>query len=563
MGFCKYCGNEIKKGVKFCNHCGKSLQESQAADEQSLDSRAEQLKEDQGDVSKEELSSDDMEEKDSKEDSISKDGEAISKSEASATTDAHSSGGESDKQSLNQKQKQAINKQQKKSKNVKKKNILIFSGLGLVVLLIAGYVILNKMNSPSHLVKEFEEAINEEDSESLASILTTEEKELEINKDTMDAFIKLYSSKSSDLRNMINQLEAQADGHGSGYSMYPVELVKDGKKFLLFDNYKLNLLPVYINVSTTYADTDILVNGEKIATADEEYFSDEVGPITPGVHTVKAVYDTGFFHLDKETEVEASDPGIASLVDLHLEGDNVSFDLSTNRYDQLSSVKLYINGKETDYDLTEESRIGPLLTDGTMNASFEADFPWGTMKTEEVPIDDSYIQFNFGESEEFRQDIMDLIITFNEEFIEAYTTADAGAFTSTTIPLQEAILEEVDFNKEQDIVYKGAFHGVDFYLDSFELKKSYDDFWEVNVDTITYFEEDMYLVGDNDNLQQTEEEIRYEVIFNPQSKEWVIADLGYAGSMDEDRMERYKVDDPVTHTSEWDKKKKKGKKDKD
>src|SRR5690625_7222577 len=92
----------------------------------------------------------------------------------------------------------------------------------------------------------------------------------------MNFFIKLYGSNKSDLRNMVSQLETQAEGHGTGYSIYPIELIKDGKKFLLIDDYKLNLLPVYINVSTTYENTEIFVNGDKLATADEEYFSDEV-----------------------------------------------------------------------------------------------------------------------------------------------------------------------------------------------------------------------------------------------------------------------------------------------
>ena len=546
MEFCKYCGEEVKEGIKFCNHCGEQLRESKIDDKSNFDPTDVQLNKD---LNQEETENEE-------EVSVSED-EVTSKSEISATSgpDSLDEGQETEKQTGN--------KQPVKSKGVLQKNILIFSGLGLIVLLIIGFVILNKMNSPSHLVKEFEQAINDEDSERLVSILSTDEEKLDINEETMNSFIKLYGSNKSDLRNMVSQLETQAEGHGTGYSIYPIELIKDGKKFLLIDDYKLNLLPVYINVSTTYENTEIFVNGDKLATADEEYFSDEVGPLTPGTHTVKAVYDTGFFHLDKEAEVEAADPGVASLVDLHLEGDNVSFDLLTNNYDQLSSVKLYINGKETDYDLTEDSRVGPLLIDGTLNASFEAEFPWGTMKTDDVPIDDSYIDFNFGENEEFRQEIMDIIITFNEEFLETYTTGSEDVFTTTTMPLQEVILEEAEFNKEQDIVFKGAFHGVDFYQDSFELKMSYDEFWEINVDTITYTEEDMFLAGEKENLQETEEEIRYEMVFDPQLKEWVVANLGYAGSMDEDKMERYKVDDPVMHTSEWDKKKKKGKKDKD
>src|SRR5699024_8232241 len=180
----------------------------------------------------------------------------------------------------------------------------------------------------------------------------------------------------------------------------------------------------------------------KLATADEEYFRDELGPLTPGIHVVKAVYDTGFFHLDTEKEVELSDAGVASIVDLQLEGDNVSFDLLTNNYDQLSSIGLYINGKETDYDLTEDSRVGPLLVDGSMNASFEAEFPWGTMKTEDMVIDDSLMSFNFGENKEFQDEIMEIIITFNEELLETYTTGAEDILTTTTKPLQELIIEE-------------------------------------------------------------------------------------------------------------------------
>src|SRR5690625_2116761 len=139
------------------------------------------------------------------------------------------------------------------------------------------------------------------------------------------------------------------------------------------------------------------------------------------------------------------------------------------------------------------------------------------MKTDDVPIDDSYIDFNFGDNEDFRQEIMDIISTFNEEFLETYTTGSEDVFTTTTIPLQEVILEEAEFNKEQDIVFKGAFHGIDFYQDSFDLKMSYDEFWEINVDTITYTEEDIFLAGDKENLQETEEEIRYEMVLDRKS----------------------------------------------
>src|SRR5699024_6529491 len=156
--------------------------------------------------------------------------------------------------------------------------------------------------------------------------------------------------------------------------------------------------------------------------SDSEYYETEIGPFIPGEYTIRAVYDTGFFNFDTEDTVANMNPSFAEYVNLYLDGDQVGFNLFTNRYDDLKSIMLYVNGKETYGDLIKDDRVGPVLIDGTMNAAFEAEFPWGTMKTNEIPIDNSYLEFNFGDNDELRQEIMDVIITFNEQFIETYTT---------------------------------------------------------------------------------------------------------------------------------------------
>src|SRR5690625_6928607 len=84
----------------------------------------------------------------------------------------------------------------------------------------------------------------------------------------------------------------------------------------------------------------------------------------------------------------------------------------------------------------------------------------------------------------------------------------------------------------------------------------------MTVDTITYFEEAIYEKDKEQDLEKVEEEVRYELVYDQQGKEWVVVGLGYPGSMDEDRMERYKVDEPKVYTSDWGKKDKK-KKDKE
>lgn len=534
MELCKYCGEKIAGKTTYCKFCGKQLKEDKIVD------KTDHIDDKQNNDSSEE--------------------QKVSELEELSTNRNKIDDSKSTLESINNKlkHKQSENKNERKlgANRMKKQRQLVFTGISIIVLLITSYIVLNNIYSPTRLVKKFENAVEKQDTKALSSILTTESDAVKLDEDEINAFIKLCNSKSSEFKNMMISLRKQANGANSSYGSFPIELEKAGKQLLIFDDYNLKVLPIYINVSTTYKDTDILVNGKKLITVDEDYFNGEVGPIAPGIHEVKAVYDTGFFYLDKEVDVEAFNPTQSEVVDLHLKGEEVSFDLMSFGYDQLSSVKLYINGKETGYDLIDKDTVGPLLTDGSMKASFEAEFPWGKMKTDEVLIDDSDITFNLGDSESFRQELEELIITFNEEFIENYTSNKPSGFTTASASLEDMILEEANMNKEASIIYRGAFHGIDFYLDSFELKQSYDNLWEVKIDTITYYEQDMYSEGEKADLQQSEDEIRYEIAFDPEEKEWIVVDLGYSGSMDKDRMDRYKIDEPTTYTSEWEKNKK-------
>src|SRR5690625_478634 len=108
------------------------------------------------------------------------------------------------------------------------------------------------------------------------------------------------------------------------------------------------------------------------------------------------------------------------------------------------------------------------------------------------------------------------------------------------------------YNAMLGIEYEGLFHGVDFYLDSFDLSQDYDGFWTVEVDTITYFEEGFYEKGDKPELEKIEDEIRYELNYDPQTDEWYVVSLDQPDMMEEDRMERYTTSDPELYKSEWD-----------
>ncbi|WP_042222020.1 zinc ribbon domain-containing protein [Oceanobacillus manasiensis] len=504
MEYCKHCGGEVAPDARFCKHCGETLSNEGASSEHTSNTYYSQQ-------------------------------------------EGQEEPGQHDTQPLEQATAPKGNANRKKLN--KKTKIMLFSSAALILLLIGAYVVGNTMTSPKHVLNEFRSAIQDEDAEKLAALLTADNDELEITEASVKGMIQHYQSKTNEFKVLMNHLEYQAGGEVDQYGMYALDLQKDGKKFLLFDDYQLIVNPVYVEVATNYKDTDIIVNDEVITTADSENFRQEIGPFLPGELTITAALDTGFFNLERDQTV-VGEPSFPSYVDLYLEGDNVTFDLMMKGYDELSSVQLFVNGVDTGMDLTKDERVGPLLTDGSMHVSFEADFPWGTVRTNDQPLTERYMEFNFGDSDEFKQQIQDVLMTYNEEFGEVYSTANPDSLTTAVPDLKERIVEEAAYNLENDIVYSGAFHGMDFYQDSFELEKSYEGFWELTVDTITYYEEAMYEKGSETEMEQIDDETRYHLAYDQQQEIWIVRGIDTAGAMEEDRMERLTVEEPVFHTSE-------------
>src|SRR5699024_556278 len=128
--------------------------------------------------------------------------------------------------------------------------------------------------------------------------------------------------------------------------------------------------------------TDILIDDEKIATADTDDIAEELGPFLPGEYTFEAELKTGIMDLSTEEEREHFNPNEPGQVDLFMEGEEIT--INAPYEGMLDEVKMFIDGEDTGHDVIEDNEFGPVTLDGSMTISFEAEFPWGTMQTEEI-----------------------------------------------------------------------------------------------------------------------------------------------------------------------------------
>ncbi|MEN1967374.1 hypothetical protein WMZ97_04765 [Lentibacillus sp. N15] len=561
MKFCKHCGGEIADHARFCKHCGQEVTGGhQSQEETSVNNQADQT--DKGNDGYIETESPQQSNGNSSADS------------GQSGTDSAQDKGASDQPSapkqpsdLSSPPKQGGIGTTKKTttaqpmkKMSKKSKIFIGIGALVVVLLIVAYQVGASMTSKDKMVEKFEDAVTKKDAATVAELLQSDSKKIKINKDSVAGFIDYYSENPSEfdyivehLKDQVKEYDKNADkakaNSEENKDMYALNLTEDGKKFAIYKNYTIQVSPVYFKVSTNFKDTDILLNDKVIATSDSDDFTKEVGPFLPGSYKFTAKYKGDYVELTADAESTNFDPGYADDVDLYIEADEVSF--GTAYMDGLDEVTLFINGEDTGVNIMKEDTFGPVLVDGSMTASFEGKFPWGTMKTEEKPIDSYYMNAEFTASDDLKETLKDTIIKFNQEFLAATTTASKKKLTTATDKVVKDVVDDAKFAKESDQYYKGKFIGVDFYQDSYDIT-NYGDGWVVKVDTVTIYEEANWYKDDKKpKLKKNEEDYGYELVYDKDKEKWKVSYIGYAGSMDENKMDEHREKDPKTYTSAW------------
>ncbi|MEN2768672.1 zinc ribbon domain-containing protein [Ornithinibacillus xuwenensis] len=534
MNYCNQCGEELVEGAKFCKHCGTPVVEKEQSPE--LEQPVEQASNVEGQETVEPV---EAEETTVKEEQVT----------AAQEEPVNPEPGTQEKGGL-----AAASKKSGQGFKLSKPAILSISIVGaLILILFVGFFVASSMASPNKIVEKFEEAMHEKDTDTVADLLSSKSLSLEIDKKSVEGFVEYFNENPSEMDLLIDHLKDQVKQYKENPDFkvddwYAVNLEKDGK-FLVFDNYDITVSPVYFNVYTNYNETEIYLGDEVVATADSDEYYKEIGPFLPGLYSFKAVYKSEYVELTSEVESTNFDPGYTQEVDLYLDGTDVLFELPY--YENLENVKLYLNGEDIGVNLVEDNEVGPLLTDGSMTFAYEAEFPFGTVKSEELPIDSGYMYADFKAGDELKQSLQDVIVQFNKEYLAALTTADGSQLTVANETVIDDVVSGAEDDREWGYNYTGKFIGIDFYDNSFEFF-NYGDAWTVDVATNTLTEEAIFYDDEEaPALEPTENEITYELTYDEASSAWLVSYVSWGAYYDSDSVTEYREENPETYTSKW------------
>ncbi|RDW21713.1 zinc ribbon domain-containing protein [Oceanobacillus chungangensis] len=358
-------------------------------------------------------------------------------------------------------------KMQHEKKRSSKKIMIVFTSIITVILLsiIIAFFVGKDRFSPEQVVSAFEDAVNNQDANQLVDLLHSSTDSLEITEENTKRLIDYLVDNEDEFEDIKGQLNNQVEfinstsnqSNGTAYqddTYATINITKDGKKWLFFDDYKLVVIPGYIqlNLDEENEIVTLYINDEEVE-ATEEYTN--FGPYMPGAYSAKAVFDNTYVTLEEEETL--------NLFSTDQEALGHTFDMpvaETSVYSIVPDAQLYINGKESDITLDEGKQvIGSFPNDESVTLQIDKEYPWGHVRSEEKVItSDNYVNFDrlIAFNEEEQNKIMEQLNEMISSYHVALTEKDASKLDKRiTNNLKSAFTENLTEVEREEPNYSG------------------------------------------------------------------------------------------------------------
>lgn len=439
----------------------------------------------------------------------------------------------------------------KNKTNSKKLLAIICSTIILIAAIISFFLVGNSKFTPEKEIQAFETAVNEKDVDALKGILHPVNDSFNVTEENASQFLEYLANHPKKHETLINRLNEQVETVSSGTmakaslnnTYATVNIVKDGKKWMFFDDYKIMVSPMHLDLYMDTEGIDLYVDDEKVGTSSGEGYHKEFGPYMPGMHKVTATFENSYISSSIDEEVELFNSNDSTLIHT-LELDATEVEVSSI-YDDST---LYINGEKTDITVgSDKTSIGMFPTNESVSLYAEKEFPWGTAKSEEHYINGDYVQFDtiYPLSEQNEEALFKQLNDTLIQYRQALSKKDASLLkTGATKKLKEQLADRIKEIKAKEPKYTGELLKAVYNKKSL-LHTEYDKqlnqyIFQINA-VLTYHEPN----GDLGWLSRDEDKKNYTrtrkltVIYDEKEKKWLLDkdELFYHSIMDDEAIE--------------------------
>ncbi|WP_042354138.1 zinc ribbon domain-containing protein [Bacillus rubiinfantis] len=263
--------------------------------------------------------------------------------------------------------------------------VIVVLALGLF----GAYQYIASTMTPSKIQSQFVDAVKKQNVKEMKQILNKNQTELDLNDAAITDFLAYFKKHPDVYAETVAQLKNDA-GKLAVNKNYdnrtrPVSLVRDGKKWLVFDYYAVNVKPYAIKLEANQEPVEVSINGKSVGKLMKN--NDTFGPYLLSDLTIEAKYKGEYTLVTKEESIDPYEEdsqnkeGIENIkVELDLSGSTVT--VESNNEDAI----LYVNGKSTHKKIKDVGEFGPVKTDGSMKLQAVYTIDAHTVKSNEETI---------------------------------------------------------------------------------------------------------------------------------------------------------------------------------
>lgn len=283
------------------------------------------------------------------------------------------------------------------------------------------FLISNLSSSKEEVLSKFESYLINGNSSMLSHYVKVENEK--ISSKELQPLIDVYDKDKIRIRKIVNEL--RKSGKSGNFTL-------ESRKGFLKEKYYIDINTVNVNFITNINGVDIEFSNKRFNLIDKAEFD-----VIPGTYKVLYSYKTEYGYI--------SDSKILNLI----EDETVEIAIDGNyitMYSNFDDAKVFINDIDTELEANDIKNYGPFPKDKDIKIYLEREFPWGTIRSEELLIsNEQYIKLDINMvNDELNNIINEIVNKFYLSSFEALNSKDKSLILGATEEVKEMVYSYIN-----------------------------------------------------------------------------------------------------------------------
>lgn len=292
----------------------------------------------------------------------------------------------------------------------------------LVSILVIFIFLISRLSlSKEEVLNEFESSLINGNSSMLAHYVKVENEK--VSSKELQPLIDVYDKDEIRIRKIVNEL--RKNGKSGNFTL-------ESRKWFLKEKYYIDINTVTVNFITNINGVDMEFSNKRFKLNDKAEFE-----VIPGAYTILYAYKTEYGDISNSKTLNLMED---ETVEIAIDGNYITL------YSNFDDAKVFINDIDTELEAKDIKNYGPFPKDKDIKIYLEREFPWGTIRSEELLIsNEQYIKLDINMvNDELNNMIDEIANKFYLSSFEALNSKDKSLISGATEEVKEMVYNYIN-----------------------------------------------------------------------------------------------------------------------